>query len=367
MSGNHDQMQQKHREDFQRYYRYLRLFRPVFILFNVFTLYLLFMLAGIRTIGILVALFIIIKEFIQLSFLWRIEKRIFVPILELKKGVEEIGRGNYSVRIKDRIPNEIGLLISSFNQMAEKLQESEKMKAEYEENRKSLIANISHDLKTPITSIQGYIEGILDGVVQSPEKVSKYLKIIYQNSEYMNKLIDDLFLFSKLDMEKLDFDFEKVPIREFMQDVMEEFNLELEEKECQFSYTDTLDFNPVVQIDRKRIYQAIRNIIGNAIKHGMNCDLQISSHLSAELNSVRLDIKDTGPGIPAEKLSHIFERFYRVDTERTKNLMSTGLGLAIAKELVEAHDGTITVQSVLGEGSCFTIKLPILQQGSDLS
>lgn len=349
------------RQDFNLYYRYLRWFRIIFIFFNVFILYALFQWIGIQTIGVLVASVIIIKELVHLSFLRGVEHRVFAPILKLKEGVEEIAKGNYNVRVESNIQNEIGSLIDSFNAMAEKLQYGEQIKAEYEENRKTLIANISHDLKTPITSIQGYIEGITDGVITDPEKVDKYLKIIYRNTVYMNKLIDDLFLFSKLDMEKLDFYYEQVQIRAYMRDVMEEFHLELEERQIAFHFTDAMDCDPLVYIDRKRIYQAIRNVVGNAVKFGAGRDLQVTTRLSREKNFARIDIQDNGPGIPTDKLSHIFERFYRVDMERTKDFMSTGLGLAITKELVEAHGGKIGATSTEGEGSCFSIYLPFAE------
>ncbi len=130
----------------------------------------------------------------ELFFLGHLEKKIINPIAKLKKGVEEIAQGNYEVRIEPDVLNDITLLVASFNDMARKLHESEKMKAGYEKKRKDLLANISHDLKTPMTSIQGYIEAILERPDLSREDSQKYLQIIYRNTAYMNKLIDDLFL-----------------------------------------------------------------------------------------------------------------------------------------------------------------------------
>jgi len=319
---------------------------------------------GTKSISLFFAVFIIIKEVLQFSFLWRLEKRVFKPIDKLKVGVEEISKGNYSVKVeRDNVADLgfIGLLVDSFNEMAQKLQASERLKSEYEENRKTLIANISHDLKTPISSVQGYIEAIQDGVVISPEKVNKYLTTIYQNTVYMDKLIDDLFLFSKLDLQKLDFQFEGVRIGAFMHDLMEEFQFELEEKQIHFYYVNKMKSDCLVSIDRKRIYQAFRNVIGNAVKHGTNKDLTVKIEMERQLDDfIIINIEDNGPGISEEKLPHIFNRFYRIDNERTKDLMSTGLGLAIAKELVEAHGGSITVASIENEGACFTIRLPVL-------
>jgi len=349
----------KHHREFHNYHRYLRLTRPLALVFNVVVVYLLFYWVGYKAIGIILAVLISIKELTQLFFMWRLEKRIFQPIVELNRGVQEIARGNYDVNIECRVENEIGLLIASFNNMAAKLQATEKLQQEYEDNRKALIANISHDLKTPITSIQGYIEAILDGTVKSPDKMEKYLQTIDHNAAYVNKLIDDLLLFAQLDMNKLELTFEETLIRGFMNDLAEEFRFELEERNSQLHYVDSLEQNCTVRMDGKRFYQAMRNIIGNAVKYGPEKDLVVKVDLQRQGDFVRIAVRDNGPGIPADKLPNIFDRFYRIDTERTKDLMSTGLGLAIARELIEAHGGNIEVDSREGAGSCFTVSLPI--------
>ncbi|KUO51282.1 MAG: histidine kinase [Desulfitibacter sp. BRH_c19] len=345
-------------KDFHIYHRYLKWIRPAVFLFHLFIVYLLFRWIGNQTIAILFAVFISIKEIMHLSFLWRLENKIFKPMNKLKTAVDEIANGNYNVKVDYEVSNEFTVLIHSFNEMAEKLQESEKIQLAYEENRKALIGNISHDLKTPITAIQGYIEAVLDGAAISPEKTSKYLKIIYHNTVYINKLIDDLFLFSKIDMEKLDFQYQDIEIRSYMRDLMEEFQLELEERQVKFYYTDKMESEQLVHLDRKRIHQAVRNIIGNSVQYGNREGLTIWVELSLEGNFTYIKLRDNGPGIPNDKLPHVFNRFYRVDVERTKDFMSTGLGLAIAKELIEAHGGEITVSSIEQEGTCFTIMLP---------
>ena len=358
---HHHEFQRKHRE-FNQCHRSLRFLRPISILLNLSILYLLFKWVGIKSISLFFAVFIILKEILQFRFFLRIEKRVFKPIDKLKVGLEEIAKGNYNIQVENEETCDlgfIGLLVDSFNEMAQKLQVSEKMKSEYEEDRKTLIANISHDLKTPITSVQGYIEALLDGVVISPEKVDKYLKTIYQNTVYIDRLIDDLFLFSKLDLQKLELQFENVQMGAFMKDFMEEFKFELEEKNCNFKYVNKLEGDCTIYIDRKRLYQAFRNVIGNAVKYGSNNDLTIKIEMDKLDDFVGINIEDDGPGIPKDKLSNIFNRFYRIDSERTKDLMSTGLGLAIAKELVQAHGGSITVSSIEKEGSCFTIRLPV--------
>jgi len=357
----HNQRENHHRHDreFRKYHKYFKILRPLLMLSNLLIWYLLFRYVGVKSISIFFALFIIIKGVLELFFLWRLEKRIFKPIDQLKNALDEITKGNYDVKVESNDANVISLLLESFNDMAIKLQESEKIKSDYEENRKALLANISHDLKTPITSIQGYIEIILEENNIPKESKNKYLQTIYNNTIYINKLIDDLFLYSKLDMDKLDFKFENLEIRAFMNDLMEEFKFELEEKGYTFNYTDKMDNECLINIDRKRIYQAFRNIIGNAVRYGPEDDLFIDITLHKGDDFVNIDINDNGLGIPKDKLPYIFDRFYRIDNERSKDFISTGLGLAITKELVEAHGGKISASSIEKEGTCITIILPI--------
>ncbi len=355
LSKFHERLHGHHRE-FIRYHRWFRYARPVVLLFNLTILYLLFRWAGIKAAGICFAVLIVIKEIVQFVFLLQLEKRIITPIEELRQGVDAIARGNYDVRVQCRYPNDLGLLIESFNEMAVRLQEGERIKTEYENNRKSLIANISHDLKTPITSIKGYIEALLDGSIDSSIQREKYLKIIHYNIDYLNRLIDDLFLFSKLDMQKLDFHFERVSIRKYFGDLIEEFRLELMERQIVMEYEDGLTGEMYAALDGKRFYQAVNNLVRNAVQHGPEQGLVIRMRLYKQEAWIAVDIADNGDGIAQEKLPHIFERFFRIDTERAKD--GTGLGLAIAKELLQAHGGEITVKSSRTEGTCFTIFLP---------
>lgn len=361
----HRHYHQHHHREFHRYHQYFRYFRPVIVIFNILLLYLLFNWVGFKGIGIFFAILIGIKEIIHFIFMLRLEKRIFTPIEKLKLGVDEIAKGNYNIKVECDIPNDLGLLIFSFNEMAQRLYESEKIQMEYEENRKTLIANISHDLKTPITAIQGYIEALQDESIHNPEDKEKYLRVIHHNTIYINKLIDDLFLFSKLDMQKLDFVYETVCITAFMNDIMEEYTLDMEEKNIVFSYVNELTGEYPVELDGKRFHQAFNNLISNAVKHGPEQGLAIKVRMYQRGEEICLTICDNGHGIPSDKLPYIFDRFYRIDTERKKDYVCTGLGLAIAKELIEAHNGKITVSSVEQQGTCFTIWLPIVEERNE--
>lgn len=351
--------------ELNKYHQQIRYFRPGILILNLAIWYFVYRFAGFKALSVVFAILISMGGLVQFFYLMRLEKRILKPISKLKEGVEEIARGNYDVRVERVVTNEIGLLVDSFNKMTQQLQESEKVKAEYEENRKMLIANISHDLKTPITSIQGYIEAILDGTVAASGNIDRYLQIIYRNSAYINKLVDDLFLFSKLDMQKLDFQFETINFGDFMDDLMEEFKFDFEEKKWGFKYSNRLLRDYLVRVDRKRINQVFKNIIENAVKYGLGKDLEIVVEVYARDRSVVAAIRDNGPGISSAQLPHIFDRFYRIDSERKKDLRSTGLGLSIARELVAAHGGEITVSSLLNQGSCFSVRLPFFSGEGD--
>lgn len=347
------------RGNFQWYHTKVRYSRLAFLVLNLIIIYMLFRYIGFSFISYLYITLFTIGGVMQMVFLISIENRILLPLQRLNRGVEEIAKGNYEVKVESQKNSEVDLVINSFNEMAKKLKEAEELKLEYEENRKLLIANISHDLKTPITSIQGYIETISDTKNISKETLNKYHKIIYNNAGYMNKLIDDLFLFSKLDMQKLEFNFNIVSINDFMDDLMGEFSFDLEERDIDFKYKSNLLENYLVNIDINRINQVFRNIFGNAIKHGLKEDSKVEVILYKNNDMIAVDIKDNGEGISEDDLPFIFDRFYRVDVARTKDLMSTGLGLAISKELIEAHGGSIKVTSSKGFGTCFTVELPI--------
>lgn len=349
----------EHREEFHRMHRHARLSPRFILLFNLIVWYLIFRYAGIWEVAVIFAILFSVGGILEAFFLRKLECRIFSPIDKLKKGFEEIAKGNYDVKVESCGYNEISMLMRSFNDMAGKLREGERLKAEYEENRKMLVANITHDLKTPITSIQGYIEAITENDRLPRENANKYLKIIHNNADYMNKLIDDLFLFSKLDMQKLEFRFVTVGARPFFHDLMEEFKLQYEEENIRFEYFDRLEEDCSINIDGKRLHQVFMNIMSNAIKHSKDEEVELRVELTGHEDTLNIAVRDNGPGIPEEKLPHIFERFYRIDPERTKDLESTGLGLSIAKELAEAHGGKITVASGEGEGTCFTVTLPV--------
>ncbi len=347
--------QVQHKNDVRHFARVARFLVPISMLLNVVGIVALLLWLGLSKVAILALVCMAIFGIFITLARGNFEKRMIRPIEKLKKAMEEVANGNLNTEIEVNIRSDIGLLLSSFNIMVAKLRENEKVKQAYEENRKLLIANISHDLKTPITAIEGYIEAILDKTVTTDEKRDQYLEVIHKNATYMNQLIDDLFLFSKLDMQKLDFHFESISINAFMRDLAEEYEFEFAEKGLTFIFQDNTQQEEIIAMDRKRFSQAIRNIITNSMKYGENDELRVVITLNHTKENIQLCIADNGIGIAAENIEKIFDRFYRVENARTKNLSSTGLGLSIAKELIEAMEGTIMATSEVGQGTMFTI------------
>ncbi len=333
----------------------LKISQALFLIFNIAFIVSLFTFFDVKAITILFAMFILLISIVSITAGYRFEKTISKPVENLKEGMRKVANGDLNASVEVSLMNEIGFLTVSFNLMVAKLRESEKIKKEYEENRKLLIASISHDLKTPITAIEAYIEAILDKTITSEEKKNEYLEVIYKNSTYMNKLIDDLFLFSKLDMQKLDFNFEKVDIGAFMKDLAEEYKFELNENGYDLEYNDKLEKNHIIKMDRKRLEQSFRNILSNSMRYADNEKLKIDITLKEREGGVEIRIADNGIGILEENLEKIFDRFYREESARTKDLSNTGLGLSISKELIEAMGGRIRAEN--HDGAVFIITL----------
>ena len=211
-----------------------------------------------------------------------------------------------------------------------------------------LLANLSHDLKTPVTSIKGYIEGIRDGIADTPEKQKKYLDTIYSKAVMIDDMVNNLSVFSKLELSKLKFEFEKGDINAFVNRIFEEYRLDLEKNNMELS-VDTENTPVTVRIDYEKMRRVFANIISNSIKYKKDGrgKLEVKSHLGD--GGVYITVTDDGIGIKKEELKSVFDEFYRVDAARSMNIKGSGLGLGIAKQIVENHGGKIWLKSD-GEG-----------------
>lgn len=285
-----------------------------------------------------------------------VSRSIIRPLRKLKVAAEQIKEGNLDYVVQVESKDEIGELSLAFEEMRRRLKDSIGLQIQYEENRKELISHISHDLKTPVTSIKGYVEGIMDGVADTPDKMDKYIKTIYAKATDMDRLIDELFLFSKLDMHKLPFQFEKVNLVAFLQDCVDELQFDLNEKGISLALESSVTA-AYAKADREKLKRVLSNVVENAVKYMNKPVGNIRIKLKEEHNWVYVQIEDNGQGIPQEALPHIFERFYRADLSRNSETGGSGLGLSIAKQIIEAHGGEIRATSVMDVGTTILFSL----------
>ncbi|MCF6409436.1 sensor histidine kinase [Pseudalkalibacillus salsuginis] len=287
-----------------------------------------------------------------------VSRSIIKPVNELIKASNRISEGALDFEIVNKKKDELGELSRTFDHMRKKLKESIRVQLKYEENRKELVANISHDLKTPITSIKGYIEGIQEGVANTPEKMNRYLKTIYTKANDMDYLIDELSYYSKLDLNRLPYDFEELDIRLFLLDLKEELAFDLEQDGVELSFQADNDRTYHVLADREKIKRVVANIINNSLKYMDKPDKCITIRLNEEQNQVMVQIVDNGSGIPDNALPYIFDRFYRAEPSRNTSSGGSGLGLAIVKRIIEDHKGEVWAESKIGEGTGIHFTLP---------
>ncbi|MEK7014432.1 sensor histidine kinase [Bacillus sp. FSL R9-9410] len=291
-----------------------------------------------------------------------VSRSVIKPIFVLKDATERIKEGNLDFQIPVTSYDEVGQLNQGFEEMRKKLKESIEVQTQYEENRKELISNISHDLKTPITSIIGYVEGIKDGVANTPGKMDKYLTTIHTKAKHMDTLIDELFLFSKLDLNRVPFQFETIELNMFMQDLIEEMQMDLSEEGISV-YLQLQHVSPLYVIaDLEKIKRVISNLINNSVKYMDKGEKKITVTASSNENKVIVKVKDNGSGIESDTLPYIFERFYRAEQSRNSSTGGSGLGLAIAKQIVEEHGGEIWAESKLGESTSIFFSLQKVQE-----
>ncbi|MBP2000156.1 signal transduction histidine kinase [Paenibacillus shirakamiensis] len=286
-------------------------------------------------------------------------RKIIRPLQELRRAAIYVTEGHLDFQIAIHGKDELGQLGMAFEAMRSKLEESIQIQQQYENNRKELITNISHDLKTPITAIKGYIDGILEGVANSPEKNEKYMRTIATKAGDMDHLIDELFLYSKLDMQKVEFHFESVPILPFLKDWAEELHIELDKQRVELKLVMLEGEHTYVRVDRESFKRVLANIIQNSLKYMDKPNRTITLLTKQQGQQFILTISDNGPGIPAEACNHVFERFYRAEQSRNTNTGGSGLGLAIAKQIITGHGGMIYAESLMGEGLTLSIVLPI--------
>ena len=283
----------------------------------------------------------VILVFTSLSIgLW-IYRSIATPLVKLKKATQNIKEGNLDFVLEVEGDDEFSELCRDFEEMRKRLKESAEEKVLLDKENKELISNISHDLKTPITAIKGYVEGILDGVADSPDKMDRYLKTVYNKANDMERLIGELTLYSKIDTNEIPYNFIKINVKAYFDDCAEEIRTELESRNFVLTYLNYVPDDVCLIADPEQLYRVINNIISNSIKYNNKARGVINIRVREEKEYIHLEIEDNGQGVSPEEAGRIFERFYRTDASRNSRTGGSGIGLSIVKKIVEAHGGTI--------------------------
>ena len=293
----------------------------------------------------------IILVFTALSVgLW-IYRSIAVPLVKLKKATKNIKEGNLDFVLEVEGNDEFSQLCHDFEEMRKRLKESTEEKILMDKENKELISNISHDLKTPITAVKGYVEGIMDGVADTPEKMDRYVRTIYNKTNEMDHLINELTFYSKIDTNRIPYTFSKLNVEDYFSDCAEELGLEMETRGIELVYANYVEKGVQVIADGEQIRRVIHNIVSNAIKYMEKPRGIIQLRVKDVGDFIQVEIEDNGKGIAAKDLPYIFDRFYRTDVSRNSSKGGSGIGLSIVKKIMEDHGGKVWATSRLGIGT----------------
>jgi signal transduction histidine kinase len=266
--------------------------------------------------------------------------------------MQRIKDGDLDYVLQTNEKGEIGDLYRNYEDMRMRLKESTEENIQQKNTNKELISNISHDLKTPITAIKGYVEGLMDGVADTPEKRDKYLRTIYNKANDMDKLINELTTYSGIDSNRIPYNFHRINVADYFGDCVEEVGIDLEARNIKLNYSNMTPEDTMIIADPEQMKKVINNIINNSVKYMDKKNGVINIRILDMQDSVQIELEDNGKGIPQKDLSRIFERFYRTDASRNSAQGGSGIGLAIVKKIIGDHGGYIWATSKEGEGTC---------------
>lgn len=287
-------------------------------------------------------------------------KRIMKPVDELNRAVLRINDGNLDEPITYDREDEFGKVCHTFNEMQKHLKEGNEQKEKYEKARTEMVSGISHDLRTPLTSVKGYIKGMLDGVANTPEKKEQYLKISYQKACDMEVLLQKLFFFSKLETGNMPIFKKVIDLNSWLATYVEQRQTESRNHTWELNFVPETDACPV-DIDTEQMKRVLNNLIENSLKYVDEETIEISIHLRKQDGKAHLLVHDNGKGVEEEKLPHIFEQFYRGDEARNSKRDGSGLGLYVCKYIINEQDGEIFAYNQ--NGLVVEMILPIAEEG----
>lgn len=296
---------------------------------------------------LIASIFIILYSFYKIYRLITID--ILKPIFQMHESAKAILKGDFNEKVEYDYEGEIGNFSHDFEAMRDNLKEAKESEKRLKKSEKELIACISHDLKTPIASISGYCEGIIDGVVREEKDIKRYCSIILKKSRVLTKLIDDMLEFSKAEINQMTIKKEEIYWNSFFAEVVEDLSLDVESTGRKLRVEGEIS-NIITNIDRKRIQQVIYNLVSNSIKY-TRADgiITIKNEKSSEY--IVVSVKDNGTGIGETELPYVFNKFYRGEKHRNLDIPGSGLGLSIAKYIVEQHGGNISIKSSIDQGT----------------
>jgi signal transduction histidine kinase len=305
---------------------------------------------------LLLSLLLIFAGILSASFGYLLAAGMTKSLCLLQKGAQQIAAGDFSTRVSLTETDELSEVAEAFNMMVDELEKSFARQKELEQSRRNLVAAVSHDLRTPLTSIRAMIEALADGVVTDPVTVRRYYRTIRSQIENLSGLINDLFELSQLDTGQIQLQLEPVNINDLLSDVLETMQAQARSKGISLQGGVSEDL-PVVRAELAKIQRVLYNLVQNAIRH-TPADGSISLATKVVPEGVQVDVADTGEGILPEDLPHIFDQFFRGEKSRSRKTGGTGLGLTIARRIVEAHRGRIWVESQPGRETRFSFILP---------
>lgn len=294
---------------------------------------------------------VLMLVFICASLTIWVYRSVLRPLSKLQEATRKIRDGNLDFTLEVEEDDEIGELCQDFEEMRIRLKENAAEKVQYDIENKELISNISHDLKTPITAIKGYVEGILDGVASSPEKLDKYIRTIYNKANDMDRLIDELTFYSKIDTNKIPYTFTKINVDDYFRDCAEEVGLDMESRNIELGYFNYVNEDVMIIADVEQLKRVINNIVSNSVKYLDKPRGIINIRIKDVGDFIQVEIEDNGRGIAAKDLPYIFDRFYRTDSSRNSSQGGNGIGLSIVRKIIEDHGGRIWATSKEGIGT----------------
>lgn len=304
------------------------------------------------------ATILIISSLLLLSLKVFVSRKILKPIKKITKSSNDIIEGKFDNYVTYNSEDEVGDLSYAFELMRDELSDHIKKEENIKKSEKEVIAAISHDIKTPLSSIKAYVEAIRDGMAETPEEKEEYTSIILKKIDTLNSLVSDLLEQSKADLEVLTIRKKEVSIKSFLEKLIEEIDLELKNKNIKFIWDKNLP-DGIINIDEIRVYQAVFNLISNSMKYG-NGNLTINFKSYIEGRYLFVYIQDNGIGIAPEDMPYIFNKFYRGDKSRNSRIQGSGLGLSTCKYIIEKHGGEIYCKSLKDNGSTFYFTIPLM-------